>query len=385
MQQRWAILAVLFFARTCMAFQFQSVAALAPQLAERFDLNLADIGVLIGLFLGAGIFVAIPGGSIAARFGDKRVTAISLGLMIAGALLMAFASDWWLLAAGRALSGVGGVIINVIMTKMVIDWFTGHEIGTSMGVLIGAWPFGIAVALLVLPPLAGTGGLLLAWAGLIGTIALSLLALVLVYQSPPAAEGAGAVSGGTSAHWTPLLAAASIWGMYNVGLAMVFGFGPLLLAQNGMSATAASSVISVFILMVGVGVPLGGILSDRLRNRDGVIFASLLFCTLVMPVLAVAPAGIAALIYGGAGLFMGLAAGPIMTMPGQALPLAVRAFGMGVFFTIYYAVMMAAPGIAGGIAEAADNTAMTYWLGSLAFLICLPGLFIFRKTVPAAV
>ncbi|WP_298843025.1 CynX/NimT family MFS transporter [uncultured Roseobacter sp.] len=383
MNKRWSVLAVLCLARTCMAFQFQSVAALAPQLSERFALGIADIGILIGLFLGAGIFVAIPGGSLAARFGDRRVTVISLILMIAGALLMVSAEGWWLLALGRALSGIGGVIINVIMTKMVIDWFTGYEIGTAMGVLISTWPFGIAVALLMLPPLAVAGGLTLAWAGLIGTITVSLIALALVYESPPAGDTPAANTAAMPAHWVPLICAALIWGLYNVGLSMVFGFGTLVLAQQAMSATSASSVIGVYILMVGVGVPLGGILSDWLRNRDAVIFASIVFSAAAMPLLIWTPTESATVVYGAAGLFMGLAAGPVMTMPGQALPPAVRAFGMGVFFTIYYALMMSAPGITGAIADRAGDVTMAYWTGCAVFLLCLPALVIFRRTVPA--
>ena len=73
MINRWTILFVLFFARTVMAFQFQSVAALSPFIVDSLAISIADIGILIGLYLGPGVLVAIPGGTIAARFGDKRV------------------------------------------------------------------------------------------------------------------------------------------------------------------------------------------------------------------------------------------------------------------------------------------------------------------------
>ena len=66
MQKRWIILMVLFFARTTMAFQFQSVAALSPLITESLAITLVDIGLLIGLYLGPGIIVAVLGGSMAA-------------------------------------------------------------------------------------------------------------------------------------------------------------------------------------------------------------------------------------------------------------------------------------------------------------------------------
>ena len=55
MRNRWGILAVLFAARGTMAFQFQSVAAVAPLLTSQFGVSLADIGVLIGLYFAPGV------------------------------------------------------------------------------------------------------------------------------------------------------------------------------------------------------------------------------------------------------------------------------------------------------------------------------------------
>lgn len=42
MRSRWTILAVLFVARTAIAVQFQSIAAIAPELGKALDANLAD-------------------------------------------------------------------------------------------------------------------------------------------------------------------------------------------------------------------------------------------------------------------------------------------------------------------------------------------------------
>lgn len=84
MHYRWVVLAVLFLARTSMAFQFQSVAALAPLVAADHGASLADIGLLIGLYFAPGIVIAIPGGAIARLLGDRRVLAGGMVLMLAG-------------------------------------------------------------------------------------------------------------------------------------------------------------------------------------------------------------------------------------------------------------------------------------------------------------
>ena len=78
LQNRWIILFVLFFARTAMAFQFQSIAALSPLMIDSLLLSITEIGLLIGLYLGPGVIVAILGGSVASVFGDKRIVVVSL-------------------------------------------------------------------------------------------------------------------------------------------------------------------------------------------------------------------------------------------------------------------------------------------------------------------
>jgi len=72
MYERWLILAVLTFARTVMGFQFQSVAAVSSYLIDQYQMSYAVLGTLIGLYLFPGTAVAIPGGLLAQRFGDKR-------------------------------------------------------------------------------------------------------------------------------------------------------------------------------------------------------------------------------------------------------------------------------------------------------------------------
>src|SRR5690606_37059299 len=72
MQNRWGVLALLFAVRTTMAVQFQSIAAMSPIIMQEFGIALADIGLLIGLYLAPGIVIALPGGEIGRRFGDKQ-------------------------------------------------------------------------------------------------------------------------------------------------------------------------------------------------------------------------------------------------------------------------------------------------------------------------
>lgn len=142
---RWAVLALLFFARASMAVQFQSIPPLATRLVEELGLNYTQIGLLIGLFMFPGIFIALPGGLLGQRYGDKAVVLAGLGLQAGGALVFANAESFALAFAGRLFGGVGVVLLNVQLTKIISDRFAGREIATSMGILMTAWPFGIAI------------------------------------------------------------------------------------------------------------------------------------------------------------------------------------------------------------------------------------------------
>lgn len=122
--------------------------------SEPFAVSLTDIGILVGLYSVPGIVLALPGGAIGQRFGDKTTVVAGLVLMIAGSCMMVFSSDWIGQIAGRLVSGIGGVLMSVLMTKMVADWFVGKELSTAMAILVNSWPIGIAVSLLVLPPSA---------------------------------------------------------------------------------------------------------------------------------------------------------------------------------------------------------------------------------------
>src|ERR1700749_3068120 len=112
MRNRWSILAVLFAVRATMAFQFQSVAAVAPLLGHEFGVGLADIGVLIGLYFAPGVALALPGGAVGRLFGDKTAVLGALALMLAGSVTMAFAASWNMQIVGRLVSGAGGVILS---------------------------------------------------------------------------------------------------------------------------------------------------------------------------------------------------------------------------------------------------------------------------------
>jgi MFS family permease len=380
LRNRWAILAILFVVRLTIAFQFQSVAAVAPLLEKTFGVGLADIGLLIGLYFTPGVVLALPGGAIGRMFGDKPTTIAALLLMTAGSLVMATTDVWGLQMAGRLASGAGAVLLTVQLTKMGADWFAGKEIATAMAIFVSSWPTGVAISLLVLPAIGTAYG---AGAVFVAAAALSATGIVLIafYQPPPAAS---AVTAALAARLDPLallavIVAGLIWGLFNVGFAMIFSFGPSLLAERGWSIAAAGSAISLVLWLSVISVPAGGLIADRTGRPLTLAVATSLAVALLLAWLPRSDAVIAILVL--IGLISGHPAGPIMSLPARVLVPETRAIGMGVFYTLFYAAMMLGPAVAGRLAKSAGTAAIALDLGALAVLACPPLMWLFERIV----
>ena len=378
MRNRWGVLAVLFLIRSTMAVQFQSVAAVAPLLGADLGISLADIGILVGLYSVPGVALALPGGAVGQRFGDKKTVLAGLILMIIGSCIMAFSSSWGGQISGRLVAGVGGVLMAVLMAKMVTDWFTGKELSTAMAIFINSWPIGIAVSLLVLPPIGvayGASAVNLAVAALI-VVATGLLALT--YRSPATSTGTTRSSGRLGRHATmAVVCAGLIWALYNMGFVMIFSFGPSMLVERGWSITAAGSAISIVLWLSAVSVPAGGLLADRTGRHDA-IMASCFFVTAMLLIVATRTDAIIATFIA-LGMLSGLAAGPILSLPSRVLEPGMRALGMGVFFSISYLGLVLGPTLGGRYATWAGSAAAAFDLGAAVILICPVVLWIFHR------
>jgi MFS family permease len=382
-RNRWGILAVLFAVRATMAFQFQSVAAVAPLLSGEYGVGLADVGVLIGLYFAPGVALALPGGAIGQRFGDKTTVVAALLLMLAGSVAMASAVSWNMQIAGRLVAGAGGVILSVQMTKMLTDWFAGKEIATAMAIFVNSWPAGIAIALLTLP-LIGTGyGVAAVHLAVAATAGLGMLLIAALYKAPAnaVAAPAAAAMGLDRNAALAVMAAGLIWGLFNVGFATVFSFGPSMLVERGWSVTAAGSTISIVLWVAAISVPLGGFIADRSGRPELILVVGCILFAALM--IALPRSGAVILTVAALGLISGQPAGPIMSLPARVLRPQTRAIGMGLFFTMFYGCMMLGPVLGGACAKWAGTAAAAFDFGAAMILLCPLILWAFNR-IPQA-
>jgi MFS family permease len=381
LRDRWMILAVLFVVRLTMAFQFQSVAAVAPLLGHDFGVGLGDIGILIGLYFTPGVALALPGGAIGQRFGDKTTVLGALLLMLIGGLAMALSNSWSVQIAGRLVAGAGGVLLNVQMTKMIADWFAGKEIATAMAIFVNSWPAGIAISLLTLPLIGTAYGVSAVYLAVAALIGLAFVLLAAAYQPSANVMAATPTSARLDSNAAvAVIVAGLIWGLFNVGFAMIFSFGPSMLVERGWSIAAAGSIISIVLWLSVISVPLGGFLADRTGRPELMLVAGCIVSAILMVALSHSGAVILAVV--AIGLLGGLPAGPILSLPARVLQPATRAIGMGVFYTVFYATMMLGPAIGGACAKWTGSAAAAFDFGAAVILACPVLLWGFNR-IPA--
>jgi predicted MFS family arabinose efflux permease len=376
---RWRILALLFLARVGLGFQFQTLASVGDDLVLAFGLDYAAIGLLIGLFMAPGLVLALPAGFAGRWASDRTLAGFGLLALAIGGIVSGTAVDGWTIGLGRILAGAGFLFAMLYFTKMVADWFVGREIATAMAILVMSWPFGIAMGQVGHAWLAAAFGWRLPFLVAAGYCALAALAVFLFYRPPadlrPAASG-GALMRLSGEEWRLVLCAGTAWGVFNAGYVVYLGFAPAMLTAHGHSLTSAAGVLSVGSWLMILSGTLCGQLADRFGRREIILVVCMAGAISALALLAVPGAGLpASLLFG----LVGMApAGVIIALAGAAMAPERRAFGMGVFFTVYYAIMTAAPPVAGAIFDTTAHPRGPLMLGMVLFAAVVPATFLFR-------
>ena len=349
----WLVVTGLALGRVAFGFQFQSLPSLGPELVRQFGLDYATLGTLIGLYLAPGIVIALPGGLLGRRYGERWVMGGGFLCMIAGALLAASASGPGGIGAGRLLAGAGAVALAVMQGKMVSDRFSPRGVVLVMGVLVAGFPVGVGLAGLVLAPVLRVWG----WPGMFGLgaglAALAMLALLPVTAPPPARSGTGWQMPSRRECALVMLAGA-VWSAYNAGYYGFLSYVPSLLAARGHPDPLIAGVLTMATWLNLPATLLGGWLAGR--HGNGRVFVA----GTLASVLAVAGPALAdwPLLWGALfGTLASLHAGVIVAVGTLSARPENRAAGMGLFYTVYYAGGTVFPALCGRAADLAGTPA----------------------------
>ena len=381
MANRWVALVIVFVTRTSMGFQFQAVAAVAPLMVAELQLTWVQLGSLIGLYMLPGAVFALPGGVLGQRFGDRRIVVASLALMVAGGFVTAAAHGFVVAAAGRLVSGAGAVLMNILLAKIVADWFTGRELSTAMGIMLTSWPVGLGIATATLGALATHASWRVAIVATALVAALGLVLIAFVYRDPPRAANHAA----TAAERRVRLSGRDLglatsggfaWGCFNASLVAIIAFGPGMLIARGVSLPDAGFVVSLAIWLTIVSVPIGGLLTDRLGRPNLLIVAGILVAavfTLLLPALT-RPLLAFCLV----GLAIGAPPGALMALLPKAVASERLATTLGVYYTTYYVVMAVVQLAAGAVRDVFGSPAAPIVFAALVMASTIVGFGVFR-------
>jgi MFS family permease len=376
---RWAVLAVLFLARTAMGFQFQSVATLTPSLISKLGIDYAQLGLLVGIYLLPGIVIAFPGGLLGQHFGDKRVTILAMALMVAGGLLTGISHSYAVFLFGRLISGIGAVLLNVFLTKMAADWFAGREVGTALALLVSSWPIGIGLALLVLPWAAEATSAAAAFIMTAAAAAVILLLLAALYHVPNTADKAplSGVSGlGLSGREFGLVSLAGVvWALFNCGYIILISFAPSLLIAQGMTAKDAAIATSFASWTVVPTIALGGLLVDRIGHTTALMTTSLAILGFGIMLMPSHPSLALMAFIGAVG---GLPCAAMLVLPVEVLRPQSRAPGMGTFYTWYYLVLALLTPVAGFVRDFSGDPGRPLTFAGLLEIAAIAALILLR-------
>ena len=249
------------------------------------DLGLSDLQ--LGLLSGTafGIFYAtlgIPIARIADRVSRKGVIAVSLTIWSAMTALCGSASSFFSLLAFRVGVGIGEAGGSPPAHSMISDLFPESQRATAMGIFSLGVPLGIMIGFMA----GGFMNDILGWrmafliVGLPGIVLAGIVALTL--REPP--RGLADATIETSDHPSPTTAEVlrflwsspsfrhNAWGsgLYAfVGYSITTWAPPFLERSHGMATSQVGTALALIIgLGGGVGIFLGGALTDRMGNRD---------------------------------------------------------------------------------------------------------------------
>lgn len=378
-ESRWLILAILFVARFALGFLFQSAGSVAPFVVSELGVDFASIGVLVGVFLLPGVVIAVPSAYLSRKFGDKGAISAGMALMIVGGFLSGVAPSYPILFAGRVVSGTGGAILVVVLSKMIADWFADKELFLGMAIFIIGWPVGIAAG-------QATQGILaelLSWhlvfvvsALLVG---LPLLLVALFYRPPAGLQTEPSEQRSLAGMEIVIVCLAGLcWMFLNGAYLIMLSFGPAHLIEQGMPVARANFIVSVMSWVTAVALPLGGFLATRYKMPNLVMFVGLAAGIFACAAIPFSPAPL--LMFTLVGVTLALATPVVGSLPAEVLQPRIRASGFALYYFWYFIGMPLLLPVAGTLRDRTGSVTASLMYATALLLGCVVLAAVFRFT-----
>jgi MFS family permease len=257
-------------------------------LMQHLHISAALLGTISAFFYYTYTALQIPAGLLCDRYGPRIVLTLAVLSCAIGAYVFGFSDFISLTSLGRLLMGAGSAFAFVVTLTLILNWFPPHYFAVlagvtqllgSAGAIAGEAPLSAVMGHLGWHPtlnLLGSCGLVLA--ALVYLIVRdhpqeerayqlkkthvsmrkSLLTVLLSRQTWPIAFFACLI-------WAPITTFGGLWGL------------PFIAQTHHLTTFAAGEVIASIWIGVGIGSPLIGWMSERIKQRK----APLVCCSLL--------------------------------------------------------------------------------------------------------
>ena len=145
MARKWWTLLAVSVATFMLLLDITVVNVALPSIRDDLGGSFSDLQWVVDAYALTLAALVLTAGSLADRFGRRRLFAVGLGIFSAASLLCALAPDPTFLNLSRALQGIGGAVMFAVSLALLAQEFpAGRERGMAMGIY-GA-SIGVAVA-----------------------------------------------------------------------------------------------------------------------------------------------------------------------------------------------------------------------------------------------
>lgn len=262
----WRMLALGVLAQAAGTLVVATPAYLIPLLHLQQGIPLAQVGLLVAAPTVGLVLTLVAWGALADRVGERWV--IAGGLALAAVCTAAAAAAGGLVPVGVLLLLAGGATgsCNAASGRVVVGWFPRRRRGLAMGIRQMSQPLGVAVAALIVPPLAAAGGVGLPLVvGAVATAALAIACAAGITDPPRPPRSVLVATGNPYRRDRFLLRVHLVSVLLVVPQFTLSTFGLVwLIADLHWSATAAGIVVAVAQFVGAGGRIVVGSLSDRL-------------------------------------------------------------------------------------------------------------------------
>ncbi len=381
-RRRWVILGLTYLFILSYTITLQAVPPVLSLIMAELKLSHAQGGLLMSLFALPGVFISIPAGMLADRYGQKAIGIVSFILAIAGAAIVASGDSLPVVALGRVVSGVGAVTLMVLAPQLLAQWFAGREMGIAMGVFSTGLPLGTILSLNFLSLLGENLG----WRASVwlsaGLPVVALIVFVLLFApAPRRSEKSPQNDGffqGIRRAGTPIWIVGVTWMLFNAAIISLFTFTPDFLKAIGFTVASAGFVTSAVMWPALVVAPVVGYVIDKIDRKRTIIAAGgLALAILVVSVPAATGWMLAMMLF--IGVAQTLVPTPIFALPSEVTRPESLGLGFGIISTCLNLGIVVGPAAVGLIRDVTGSYQTSYALmGGFALLVA-PVMVILRR------